>query len=382
MGNIQYIFRSWKRKDVEYMIINGSTINMASSRKYDKAAFTKQKTSFVKKGLTSSKNDAADAAVPQKSVDLNQKLRDLEKERTQEMVKSYQTAKSNDFTKAESKEEAILQTLRKILESLRSGKKGSKLNKITLKTPDQELSNLVESIRKNSGFNQSIGQGTAVFIRTEGVHIMAESEYTSFSSTGSVKTADGREINFNVELEMSRSFMEANAFEKTETIMMRDPLVINMGTNTASVTDQKFRFDIDADGEIDEISFLSKGSGFLALDKNDDGVINDGSELFGTKSGNGFKDLAAYDEDGNGWIDEADSIFKNLKIWTKDENGKDELIGIGKAGVGAIYLGNVSTQFSLNEQQTNQTNAEIKKMGMFLKESGEAGTIQHVDFAI
>ncbi len=37
--------------------------------------------------------------------------------------------------------------------------------------------------------------------------------------------------------------------------------------------------------------------------------INDGSELFGTSSGDGFKDLATYDEDENGWIDENDSIF-------------------------------------------------------------------------
>ena len=34
-----------------------------------------------------------------------------------------------------------------------------------------------------------------------------------------------------------------------------------------------------------------------------------------------FKDLAEYDEDHNGWIDENDSIFSKLKVWTKDENG-------------------------------------------------------------
>ena len=150
----------------------------------------------------------------------------------------------------------------------------------------------------------------------------------------------------------------------------------------ASVSDQKFLFDLDGDGKKENISFTGKGSGFLALDKNGDGVINDGNELFGTKSGDGFKDLAKYDKDRNGWIDEADDIFDDLRIWTKDEQGNDKLLTLKEAGVGAIYLGNASTQFSLNNQQTNHTNAMIRSTGVYLKESGEAGTIQHVDLVL
>ena len=65
----------------------------------------------------------------------------------------------------------------------------------------------------------------------------------------------------------------------------------------AEVSDQTFYFDLDADGKEEEISVLN-GSGYLALDKNGDGTINDGSELFGTRNGDGFADLAQYDEDG------------------------------------------------------------------------------------
>ena len=111
------------------------------------------------------------------------------------------------------------------------------------------------------------------------------------------------------------------------------------------------------------------------------GVINDGNELFGTASGDGFADLAQYDTDGNGWIDEADDIWNKLVIWCKDENGKDQLIGLGKAGVGAIYLGNKDTEFSLNSAKDNSTNAVIRKTGIFLYENGAAGTIQHLDVA-
>lgn len=214
----------------------------------------------------------------------------------------------------------------------------------------------------------------------------AEEETTTFDTMGIVKTEDGRELPFSLSLSMSRSFLQqtsASVFESTEVMVMRDPLVINLKTSTASISDQKFLFDIDCDGVRDEISSLGKGSGFLALDKNGDGIINDGSELFGTQSGNGFADLAAYDMDGNGWIDENDSIFSKLKVWTKDSEGKDVLLSLKEADVGAIFLGSVSTGFDMNDAETNDTNARIQSTGIYLHEStGEAGTVQHVDFAV
>lgn len=210
----------------------------------------------------------------------------------------------------------------------------------------------------------------------------AEVEQTGFSTEGTVVTASGKEISFQTGFTMSRSFYEevSQKIDLNATRMI-DPLVINLDCDVASVSDQKFYFDLDADGHAEEISRLNAGSGFLALDKNNDGTINDGSELFGTASGNGFADLAQYDQDGNGWIDEADDIFQKLLIWQKDENGNDVLRGLGAAGVGAIYLGNVSSQFSYNSMEDNETNAMIRQSGAFLYENGNAGTIQQVDFA-
>lgn len=208
-----------------------------------------------------------------------------------------------------------------------------------------------------------------------------EAEDTSFSTVGKVRTADGREISFQVNVEMSRRFQQTFREDlELASFSMCDPLVINLDTDVASLSDQTFYFDIDGDGELDEVSQLGSGSGYLALDKNDDGVINDGSELFGTASGNGFADLAEYDEDGNGWIDENDAIWSRLKIWTKDENGKDVLYRLADKGVGAICLQNVSTDFTLTGQD-GRTNGAIRNSGIFLYENGLAGTVQHVDVA-
>ena len=210
----------------------------------------------------------------------------------------------------------------------------------------------------------------------------SESESTTFATKGFVQTEDGRSIDFNMEVSMSRAFMQETNLLEVKDYIKTDPLMINLDTDIGSVSDQKFFFDLDADGKEDSISFAGKGSGFLALDKNGDGKINDGSELFGTRSGDGFRDLATYDEDNNGWIDENDSVYNKLKVWTKDENGNDYLIDLKKADVGAIYLDNVNTQFSLKDDENN-LDAEIKKTGIFLKEStGMVGTINHVDLVI
>ncbi len=211
---------------------------------------------------------------------------------------------------------------------------------------------------------------------------VSESESVAFASSGMVKTQDGRSIDFNIEVSMSRAFTSQINTLTTQNYIKTDPLVINLDTDIGSVTDQKFLFDLDSDGDEEEISFAGKGSGFLALDKNGDGRIGDGSELFGTKSGDGFKDLAAFDEDGNGWIDENDSIYSKLKVWTKDEDGNDYLINLKDADVGAIYLDNADTQFSLKDG-INRLNGEIKKTGIYLHEStGAAGTLNHIDLAV
>ena len=244
-------------------------------------------------------------------------------------------------------------------------------------TPGEQSANNPVTLLAND-LGQNLGTGWSHY----SFYYCAESETTCFATTGTAVTADGRSLNFNISVEMSRSFVEM-AEDKIDFGQPRlcDPLVINLNTNVASVSDQKFFFDIDADGEKEEISMLGKDSGYLALDTNADGIINDGSELFGTQSGNGFKDLLAHDADGNGWIDEADSIFEKLKIWTMDENGNSTLIDLKEAGVGAIYLGYENTEYSL-KNEAHETNAVIQKTGLFLYENGLSGTMQQLDLAV
>lgn len=209
-----------------------------------------------------------------------------------------------------------------------------------------------------------------------------QKETMSFTADGVVKTSDGREINFSVQLNMTKEFayQQHISFRAGDAVKI-DPLVIHFDGINPSLTEQKYEFDLDVDGILDTISFVGLGSGFLALDKNEDGMINDGAELFGPQTGNGFAELAEYDEDGNGWIDENDSIFNKLVIWTKDKAGNDRLFSLGEKGIGAIYLGHVASPFGLSDNQ-HQLQGEIAQTGVFLKEDGKAGLIQHIDLVV
>ena len=234
-----------------------------------------------------------------------------------------------------------------------------------------------------SGVTAGSGGGIPVVSEvTESVqYFRSETEETCFSTNGKVVTGDGREIDFNLELSMSRNFTEYYEQNVTSLRVFTDPLVINIDSPIADVSDVKISFDLDCDGKAEEVSGLGSGSGYLALDLNDDGIINDGSELFGTSSGDGFSDLSKHDLDGNGWIDEADEIFDRLVIACIKEDGTQELVKLKDAGVGAIYTGRASTQFSINDLATNEERARIRQTGIFLYENGMMGTVQHLDLA-
>jgi hypothetical protein len=209
-----------------------------------------------------------------------------------------------------------------------------------------------------------------------------EAEVTTFSAQGVIKTADGKEINFSLDLSMSREYYEETSISlRADDALLKDPLVLNFNGAAAQLTNTRFLFDIDSDGTQDNISFLAPGSGFLALDRNSNGTIDNGSELFGAKSGNGFAELAAYDSDGNHWIDENDTVFNDLRIWSKDANGQDSLMTLAQSGVGALYLGQVSTPFALNTAD-NQSLGQVRASGIYLNENGSVGTLQQIDLSV
>lgn len=267
---------------------------------------------------------------------------------------------------------------------------GKKMNMISPKELTEQMRSAQEQAEAAGAALQGGSSGAAPAnqpagfgIEYDSYEMHYEAEKTTFAAQGLVQTQDGRQIAFAVDMSMSREFLreQSISIRAGDAVQLKDPLVINFGGNAAELTQTRFSFDIDSDGKQDQIAFVGANSGFLALDKNGDGVINNGRELFGASTGNGFAELAAHDEDGNGWIDENDSIYSKLRIWSKDEQGRDQLVGLGERGVGAIYLGHVTTPFSIKNQD-NDLLGQVRSSGVFLHEDGRAGTVQQIDLSV
>lgn len=270
-----------------------------------------------------------------------------------------------------------------IVKDTQTFEKDNSVNVSAIKQDSKELETNKElSIELSKAILKNINSESAKIVKDKFVisRTTMESQALNFSVEAKV-VANGREFEISMDLLLSRSFIEKTQISaELVSKSLKDPLVISLDGLMPNLSSKQFSFDIDSDGRSDQISLLKDGSGFLALDKNNNGRIDNGSELFGTKSGDGFADLSKYDDDNNGWIDANDKIFDKLRIWQKTDN-KDELLALGEVGIGAIFLGNTETPFSL-KSSSNELLGEMRKSGIVLFESGRAGVISHIDLAV
>lgn len=212
--------------------------------------------------------------------------------------------------------------------------------------------------------------------------VREESETTTFSATGTIRTADGAEISFKLDLAMSRSYREETHISlRAGDAVRKDPLVLNFGGTAAQLADQRFRFDLDADGHAEDVPLFASGSGYLALDLNGNGRIDSGAELFGPATNSGFGELARHDGDANGWIDENDAVFDRLKVWTPAADGSGRLLGLKDAGVGALALAHAASAFELRGSGNADLGA-VRASSVWLGDDGKAGSLQEIDLTV
>ena len=197
------------------------------------------------------------------------------------------------------------------------------------------------------------------------------------NTLGSVTTEDGREIDFLLELNYQRDMQVTQTSQFNGNRNLIDPLVINLTGGPAELSDSYFEFDLDGDGHNENLHQTAAGTGFLVFDKNKNGIIDNGSEMFGPQTGYGFAELSAYDEDGNGWIDENDSIFAQLAFMDFNADGEQQLQDLSTVGLGAIALKSVAMDFDLYDSQGN-FQAQVARSGVALMESGAAVSIQEI----
>ncbi|MBV7534453.1 carboxypeptidase regulatory-like domain-containing protein [Duganella sp. sic0402] len=131
------------------------------------------------------------------------------------------------------------------------------------------------------------------------------------------------------------------------------PIAIDLngdGIHTIAREDMTGSFDLLGTGKAIQSGWLSKGDGFLAIDRNGNGAIDDISELFGGASkGSGFAKLASYDSNGDGVVDAHDADFASLLIWQDaNSDGKTdagELMTLTQAGVISLTVAHTELPF-------------------------------------
>ncbi len=130
------------------------------------------------------------------------------------------------------------------------------------------------------------------------------------------------------------------------------PLILDLngdGANTLN-SDHGVSFDFDGDGQQSETGWVHPDDALLVLDKNYDGVIDVGAELFGSDSAgqdgklaqDGFEALSLYDANQDGLIDAADEIWQSLQVWQdKNTDGvsqQNELLPLDAIGIVSLSL--------------------------------------------
>lgn len=213
-------------------------------------------------------------------------------------------------------------------------------------------------------------------LNSTAIHV--ERESICFQAEGTVTTECGQTISFNMGLQMQREEISIQSDAFGRIINGIDPIVLNFDENISMFDQNYFSFDLDGDGSCEEIPVLGGGCGFLALDRNGDGSITDGLELFGPATGSGFGELATLDNDGNMWIDENDPLFDSLLIWKEAGSEGEQLISLREAGVGAISVAHLGTQFTL-EDKDGEAQGIVQANGLYLMENGEPKSMQEID---
>jgi len=171
--------------------------------------------------------------------------------------------------------------------------------------------------------------------------------------------------------------------QRTTPLRRRDPLILDLNGDGIGTKNYKNGaiFDHDGDGFAEITGWVDAHDGFLVMDRNGDGVINDDKELFGdqtilkngTKAANGFEALADLDSNQDGKIDANDAAFSLLRVW-QDSDGDgyssaEELFSLDELGIKSINLdssvanitdakGNTKTRVGSFEK-TDGTTAEI-----------------------
>lgn len=191
----------------------------------------------------------------------------------------------------------------------------------------------------------------------------------SYSQSISVNVSQDAQ-GFSFSLSQTESF-QLNMSFTSEAEKPKDPLILDLdGSDFSFNSEQTVLFDLDANGQLDRFDSLNGSKAYLAFDKNHNGVIDNGLELFGDAGGasDGFADLAEYDDNQDGQINADDALFKNLLLLNFNPDQSQTLRTLSSESIISLSL---KTRTESRDYQDNQ----LILSADFEKADGSKGTV-------
>lgn len=217
-------------------------------------------------------------------------------------------------------------------------------------------------------------------IEFERIEERFESESLRVDMQASIQLSDGRRLSTSLSLSMDRQFYSRST-TRLQQGQREDPLILNFNGQGVALSDRWVDFDLRADGSLVRMPVPEAGNALLVKDGNNNGVIDDGSEILGALSGDAWADLRALDADGNGFIDRGDPAFTRLGLLKFDADGRQRLFSLEEKGVKAIALDAIESPFTLTDVANNPL-GQVRSTGYFLTDRLEMRAAQQVDFFV
>jgi Ca2+-binding RTX toxin-like protein len=152
-----------------------------------------------------------------------------------------------------------------------------------------------------------------------------------------------------------------------------DPIVVDLDNDGLEISSNEngVSFDMDQDGFAEKTSWVKPDDGLLVLDKNNNGVIDNIGELFGSPEKTGFEELRELDSNADGVLNASDEKFADIKVWQdKNQNGitdAGELTTLAQQGIESIQLEEASNGGMIEDAVLVSTGTVTKTDGSTLQ---------------
>lgn len=237
-----------------------------------------------------------------------------------------------------------------------------------LKQLDEIINRIFELLNDFFSSDADLDTRFAQFLK--GIEELGLMDFGSAPSTGATNAVGVQASQFSVQLEFEFEYIEVTQAKVQES----DPIILDLDGDGFELTSHAngARFDIEGAGRQVSTAFVTGGDAFLAIDRNGNGVIDSGKELFGDQNGasNGYEELRKLDSNHDGRINAADESFDALRLFRDNGNGRTEegeLVSLAEAGVSEINLA---------YEDVNRVAAggnRMAQLGMFTYDDGRRG---------